>query len=407
MIDHIVVINDLSVPKGGATALALASASAFRARGYRVTFITGDDGDNPALRDQGVEIVALGNKRLLSGGALTALTRGVYNRAAADMVARWIAANDRPSTVYHVHGWAQILSPSLFAAIAPVRARLVYSAHDFFLACPNGAFAFLKTGAVCTLTPMSPGCIGANCDRRSYAHKLWRVGRQAVQRHLYDPRHSPPVLAIHESMRPYLMRAGIPDAAIVALPNPVVPWCSTRVEAERNAEILFIGRLEATKGPDLAAAAARAAGCTLRVIGDGVLRESLQASYPEMSFMGQQPPAAIRGYAERARMLVMPSRYPEPYGLVAAEALWSGLPVIITDTAFLADDIIAAGAGLAIEPRDTRAFAAAIRLIAEDDALARRMSEAAYGHTRGLALTPDAWIDRLLDAYTRRLAMAA
>jgi hypothetical protein len=52
MIDHIVVINDLSVPKGGATALALASASAFRARGYRVTFVTGDDGDNPALRDQ-------------------------------------------------------------------------------------------------------------------------------------------------------------------------------------------------------------------------------------------------------------------------------------------------------------------------------------------------------------------
>ena len=102
--------------------LALAAGLA---RSFRVVFLNGGplpDGMQPPL---GVEIVALGSKRLLSGGALTALTRGVYNRAAADMVARWIAANDRPSTVYHVHGWAQILSPSLFAAIAPVRAGRV------------------------------------------------------------------------------------------------------------------------------------------------------------------------------------------------------------------------------------------------------------------------------------------
>ena len=407
MIGHIVVINDLSVPKGGATALALASASAFRARGYRVTLITGDEGDNAALVDQGVEIVALGSKRLLSGSRLAALTRGYYNADAARMVTRWIDANDRPSTIYHVHGWSQILSPSLFDAVAPIRGRLVYSAHDFFLACPNGAFAFLQSGQVCPHTPLSRACVTASCDRRSYAHKLWRVGRQVVQRHYYDPRHSPPTLAIHEAMRPFLMRAGIPSAAIEALPNPVEPWCDSRVPVERNDEILFIGRLEETKGPDLAAAAARAAGCKLRLIGDGVLRASLQTAYPEFAFMGHQPAAVIRTFAAQARMLVVPSRYPEPYGLVAAEALWSGLPVIITNTAFLADDIVAAGAGLAVEPRDTLAFAAAIRQIADDDDLAQRMSHAAHERTGNLALTPDRWIDRLIDAYTRRLAMAA
>ena len=330
------------MPKGGATALALASATAFRARGYRVTLITGDDGDNAALAALGVEIVALGSKRLLSGSRVAALTRGFYNADAARMVRQWIDANDRPSTVYHVHGWSQILSPSLFDAVAPVRTRLVYSAHDFFLACPNGAFAFLQTGQVCPHTPLSRACVTANCDRRSYAHKLWRVGR-----------------------------------------------------------------LEETKGPDLAAAAARAAGCRLRLIGDGVLRASLETAYPEFAFMGHQPAAVIRTYAAQARMLVVPSRYPEPDGLVAAEALWSGLPVIITDTAFLADDIVAAGAGLAVEPRDTVAFAAAMRLIAGDDGLVQRMSRAAHERTGGLALTPDAWIDRLIDVYTRRLAMAA
>lgn len=399
MIERIVVINDISTPKGGATALALASAHALRDRGYAVTFITGDRGDNPALAAAGVDIVALGGERLLTGSAITALAGGLYNRKAGRMIRHWIAANDTAATAYHVHGWAQILSPSLFAAIRPVRHRLVYSAHDFFLACPNGAYAFLKSGQVCPHRPLSRSCIAAHCDRRSYAHKLWRVARQAIQRHYFDPRRSPPVLAIHEAMRPFLMRAGIADGAIETLPNPVRPWSNTRIAAERNREILFVGRLEGTKGPDLAAAAARAAGATLRLVGDGDMRADLQARYPECHFMGHQPPDAIRAFARQARMLVMPSRYPEPYGLVAAEALWSGLPVIAADTAFLAGDIVAAGAGLAIEPRDIAAFAGAIGRIADDDALAERMSRAAFADTRPIGLAPDRWIDRLEDIY--------
>lgn len=35
----------------------------------------------------------------------------------------------------------------------------------------------------------------------------------------------------------------------------------------------------------------------------------------------------------------MASRYPEPFGLVAAEASMSGLPVILSDTAFLAEEV--------------------------------------------------------------------
>ncbi len=403
-IDRIVVINDISAPKGGATALALLSARQFRARGHAVTYLTGDAGDNAGLRALGVEIAALGHGRLLSRSTLGALSTGLYNRAASDHVAAWIAANDTPGTIYHVHGWSQILSPALFAALRPVIDRVVLSAHDFFLACPNGSFAFLRSGRVCPHVPMSVGCITARCDRRSYAQKLWRVGRQAILNQVYDRHHSPPILAIHETMRPFLMRAGIPGSAIETLPNPAAPWTRERIPVERNREVLFVGRLEETKGPDLAAAACRAAGVPLRLIGDGVLRAALERDYPEVMIMGHQPPDAIAQHARQARLLVMPSRYPEPYGLVAAEALGSGLPVIAADTAFLTADIEAAGAGLGVEPRDTRAFASAIRLIAEDDRRARRMSEAAVGLAGRIALSTDAWIDRLLLIYGHQLA---
>jgi glycosyltransferase involved in cell wall biosynthesis len=403
MIERIVVINDISTPRGGATALALASVIAFREQGFPVTYIAGDDGRNPDLQDRGVEVVALNRQRLTSSGRMRAFTDGLYNRAARKMASDWITRNDTPGTVYHLHGWAQILSPSIFAALEPVRSRLVVSAHDFFLACPNGSFAHLKTGEVCDLKPLSAGCLVTNCDRRNYAQKLWRVARQAIHRTLFDPPNAPTILAIHERMRPFLVRSGIPSSAIEAVPNPVRPFRRDRVEAEANREFIFVGRLEETKGADLAAAAARRAGVPMRFIGDGVLRPGLERDYPEMTFTGHVPQHRIAELVGDARALVMPSRYPEPYGLVAAEALWSGIPVIVADTALLAPEIVAGGAGLACAPRDLDAFAAALRTMAADDGLIGDMSMAGYKGLATIGLAPQAWIERLLAAYGKVL----
>lgn len=397
---RIVVINDLSHAMGGASALAVGSARRFAERGYRVAMLTGDSADG-ALEGSGIAVTALGQARLLGRGG--ALLDGLWNRAAARMVGGWIAENDTPGTVYHLHGWSQILSPSVFAALAPVRERLVISAHDFFLACPNGAFTNFSTGAPCPHTALSRACLAEACDRRGGAHKVWRLARHALQRRVYRPESSPPVLAIHAAMAPLLARAGIPAEAIRPLPNPVTPFSETRIAAERNDEVLFVGRIEATKGADLALAAARRAGMPIRLVGDGADRARLTAGYPEARFAGRLPPAAIGALAASARVLVMPSRYPEPYGLVAMEAALSGLPVILPPSALLAPDLVAAGAGIAVDPRDTAAFAAALAGLAKDDARVAAMSRAGFTATRHLALSPEAWIDQLLAHYAGRL----
>lgn len=406
-IDRIVVINDLARPMGGASALALTSARAFRALGHAVTLLVGDAGDDGSLAAAGIDCVALGQGRLLSRPKVEAAMAALWNRRAGRMVAAWIAQHDTPRTVYHLHGWLQILSPTVFHALAPVRDRLVISAHDFFLACPNGAFADLRSGQPCPLVPLSRACITAPCDRHSRSHKLLRVVRHAIQTRVFDPAHSPPVLAIHAGMAPLLARAGIPRDAIHALPNPVVPWSAQRIAAEDNREVLFVGRLEETKGPDLAAAAARAAGVPLRLVGTGALEGTLRARYPEARFSGRLSPPEIARVAQRARLLVMPSRYPEPYGLVAMEAARSGLPVVLPSTALLAEDLVRHGAGVAVDPRDTAAFAAVLGELAQDNARVRAMSEAAIALPTDLALSPDMWIARLLDFYAARLAALA
>src|SRR5690606_33265273 len=153
--------------------------------------------------------------------------------------------------VFHLHGWAQIFSPSIFAALNRVAARTAVTCHDFFLACPNGNYTIYPKEKPCTLTPMSFACIACDCDKRNYAQKLWRVARQVrLQRILASAGDRYRYLAIHAGMIPLLEKGGLPAGRMLTAPNPVDPPAGPRIAAEDNEEILYIGRLEHEKGVD-------------------------------------------------------------------------------------------------------------------------------------------------------------
>jgi glycosyltransferase involved in cell wall biosynthesis len=402
---RVVVLNDFSVAHGGAESIALLAVKLLRQRDIAVTFVAGDDGDNPLFAEEHVPIVAMAGRRLLDASSRSAALHGLYNRRTISVVSDWIRRNDTFDTVYHLHTWSQILSPSVFSALDSVRDRTFITAHDFFLVCPNGAYALFKRGQVCPLTPLSPRCVVTSCDRRSYVHKLWRVARQCVQARLLTYASGKPrILAIYEAMRPLLERGGVPAAAITTMPNPISPWSATRIQAERNAGFVFVGRLTGEKGPDLAARAARRAGVPLTIIGDGPMLEHLKRAYPEIALPGRQPPEILSTVVRSARALVWPSRYPEPCGLVAGEALWSGLPVIATEQALIAPEIVARGAGLSCNPHDEEALATALTYLAQNDEVARQMSINAFEQTRHLGTTPKSWVDALIGIYSEAVS---
>ena len=56
-------------------------------------------------------------------------------------------------------------------------------------------------------------------------------------------------------------------------------------------------------------------------------REALARQYPEVAFLGWRSREEMADLVGDARLLAMPSRYPEPFGLVALEAMAAGLPV--------------------------------------------------------------------------------
>lgn len=404
MIDRVVIINDDSVERGGAASIALTSVRLLRQRGVPVTVVCGDEGENPELTALGVEFVALCGTHILERSRAGAFLEGIYNRSAKRLLSDWIGRNDTPGTIYHLHTWTKILSPSIFRVLRSVQDRLLISSHDFFLVCPNGGYFNFRDHSACTLAPMGLSCALASCDRRHYAHKLWRVARQGVRQLLLDLGHTrATILVVHEGMIPFLKSGGVSGSALKVLRNPILPWRTQRVMAERNSEVFYVGRLEADKGVDLLARAARQARVRLRVVGVGPMSEMLARDFPEVELLGWRSREELELLIASARMLVMPTRTRESFGLVALEALTSGVPVIASTNALIAEELERLGLGIACDPHDEAGLTAAIRALADDDQRVDIMSRRAYDQARLLAPTPDSWCEHLLMHYAEKL----
>ena len=403
---RIVIVNDASQARGGATGLALLQARMLAQRGFEVCFVAGDRDPNADLAALGVTLFNAGTDPLMKAPPHVAATRGLWSRPVQALLDKVISETDTPDTVYHVHSWSKTLTPSAFRALARVAPRVFIHAHDFFLACPNGGFMDYQAMKPCSRTPLSVSCLTTQCDKRNLAQKGWRVSRQLLLRKSL-PRTAPwgGILVIHPKMTDLLVQSGYPRDRIHTVRNPANALTARRIPAEKNARFLFIGRVEAEKGIEDVVAAARKAGVALTVVGDGPLREPLAAAHPDVRFTGWLDRQDIHAEAEGARALLMPSRYPEPFGLVAAEASLSGLPVVTSQTAMLGSEITAGRIGWSCDTLDTAAFAALLKQIADlPDTEMEALSKRAFSGDAGLCLTPDAWLDAQVSLYERAIS---
>jgi glycosyltransferase involved in cell wall biosynthesis len=156
--------------------------------------------------------------------------------------------------------------------------------------------------------------------------------------------------------------------------------------AEKDDFLLWIGRMSPDKGPDRAIAAAREAGVKLRLAGPvqpGQEEYFAEAVEPHLGrdgieYVGEADADAKRELYQHARALLMPIRWPEPFGLVMVEALACGTPVIAFPEGSAPEVIQDGETGFLVE--DEHAMAAAVARLGElDPAVCRRTCEERFG----------------------------
>jgi 1,2-diacylglycerol 3-alpha-glucosyltransferase len=223
------------------------------------------------------------------------------------------------------------------------------------------------------------------------------------------------------SARQYLQSHKIKDDRIFTAPNAVdnALFASAATEARQHeAEfreqlalpdryILFVGRLVKEKGIfDLLAAYAKLdpqlrRDVGLVFVGDGASRAELQQRAESISpgiimFPGFTQREQLGVYYSLAEMLVLPT-YTDTWGLVVNEAMACGLPVILSNAAGCAADLVKdQWTGLLVPPGDIQALTGAIERLLADRRECARMGVNSLEHISHYS--PAAWSLGIADA---------
>jgi len=173
-----------------------------------------------------------------------------------------------------------------------------------------------------------------------------------------------------------LAAAGLPERRISVVPS-MLRAPESAVDPSANQYAAYMGRIVPEKGVSTFVEAARLSGLDVRIGGDASLMPELAASAPaSVRFLGRLTNEEVEGLYRGARFLVVPSVWYETFGLVAAEAMSHGVPVIASKIGALEEVVDDGVTGLLFEPGNAEDLAAKMRLLWNDPALCRRMGEA-------------------------------
>jgi glycosyltransferase involved in cell wall biosynthesis len=328
-------------------------------------------------RTLGVALVTLGDPGRLTGGYL-------YHRRMAEMAPRhsarveFVAFPERPFP--------------LAAFDAPLVLRQVRQLGASVLVLDSIAAAFLGPW----LLMRQPGIPLVGMLHQPPGGIDHGPLRTALQAHLDQLayRRARRLLVASESLAEQLIAEGTtPDRIQVVPPGRDVAATSGLPAGDlrqgRTAAFLCVGNWVARKGIHClldAFARVPAEAATLHLAGDDraeppyAARLRARLARPDLAnrvvVHGPLPREGVAALYAGSDAFVLPS-FKEPYGTVCGEAMAAGLPVVgwrAGNLPYLAED---GQEGLLLEPGDVEGLARALRRLAEDEPLRRRLGEAA------------------------------
>jgi glycosyltransferase involved in cell wall biosynthesis len=281
-------------------------------------------------------------------------------------------------------------------------APVVVSAHGY-TACPSGVYYF-RPGQECRRSH-GPGCV-PNLVIRGCAHMLDprplpRAYRRAG-RGLQALKSADLTIAYSSSVERHLAANGVTRRRVVPLFSTMVAKSGSGHAARRR--VVFAGRVVAAKGTSVLIRAARDVDGEFVICGDGWQLDAMRKLARRLGvqrrvhFKGWLPAQELAEELANASVVVMPSLWPEPFGLVGIEALSAGRPVIASSTGGIGDWLQDGVSGLCVPPGDAPALARALNELLASPGRQQEMGIAGR-ETVATRFSVERHVAELLEAY--------
>jgi len=209
------------------------------------------------------------------------------------------------------------------------------------------------------------------------------------------------VVTVSGYLRDRLLAGIAAPPPVTVLPNCLDLRAIPPSPAEREPVVLFVGRVVADKGADtFVRACARALpalpGWRAEMIGadrngvDSPQTPFVRALRPlaaaaAVAMPGWRPHAELLAAVARAAIVVVPSRWPEPFGLTALEAMACGAALLCSPRGGLPE--VVGEAAVPIDPDDADALGEAIVALARDPVRRATLGEAGRRRAAGFGVT--------------------
>lgn len=279
--------------------------------------------------------------------------------------------------VVHVRMFLTQLSPAILPLLAPYPS--IFHVTDYACICPR-ITKQLPDGSPCNRA-YGLVCLESRCvSPMAWAPLMAQLAAFRAWRGSFDR-----IIANSHATREALMAHDLGPVDVIWNGVPVTP---ARPALTGPPTVGYAGRLTPEKGVDvLIKAMARLANTVpdaqAIIAGEGSESDRLKELAQKLGvanrvkFLGRLERSELERVFEGVWVQAVPSRWREPFGLVAAEASMRGTAVVVSDGGGLAEIIEPEKTGMVVPPDDLPSLAAALERLLLDRATAERMGRAA------------------------------
>lgn len=271
----------------------------------------------------------------------------IYNPRSIKELKRILSENKIEIAI--LHNLLPIISPCIIPLLKRNGVEIIQTVHNYRLLCPTGIF--FNKGRICekcTTGIREWNCFTNNCNKNLFSSLSFSIRSYFIRKMNYYHKIDR-FLTISDFQKNKLINNGFPEDKINTLPN-TIEIKNYDIDVESKNYIGFVGRLSYEKGIfDFIEIANQMPKYNFKVAGE-MTKDLNNITIPNnLEFLGFLNPKELDEFYLSCKVILVLSKWYEPFGLVNLESMLRGTPIIAYDIGAIPEIIENAKEGFVIK----------------------------------------------------------